>query len=527
MQRRNLLKSMALTGLAAPLTMRESAGHVVAHNWDKYDFGSGPAVKDRLNQGPFPEYAPEDLYPGGDVVMSTTPTEDVVPNFGKGPITYITGNMGLAEIAGDNKFQAIEDLVRVPLGQKLYIRPTWREIQKVRGRLEFPEYWKLVFDLARTHDKRVGFRIQMRAPDYREEALPDFILQNVPMVRLEGVWRPERPSGVVEPRYDHPYYDEPRYDHPYFQDAFRELNGLLAAEFNGNPLVEFFDTFMYGFWGEGHTWPFKNTPFPDYATAERTWVRMFDVQLEHWTRTPLMTNTQPDVSRVGNSELVDRTVRSHNWLRTDTIFIENQQIETVSNRPPWIAAAVEVGGTDGIVLESEEAIRAREGVTSTDNAIQHVMDIGPHYWSLWYRHQISAAAIRDYYRRYPRMIDRMCRKIGYNVRPSFIWTYGGENPGLIVGFANDGIAGVPGVLRVSVVGEDGKVWVEGGLDPGYPLPGKIRQAQFPLPKGTPWEGLRLKAELEVKGVRYAVRWACHQKTNPDGSLTLTRNVHAV
>jgi hypothetical protein len=42
----------------------------------------------------------------------------------------------------------------------------------------------------------------------------------------------------------------------------------------------------------------------------------------------------------------------------------------------------------------------------------------------------------------------------------------------------------------------------GSLDPGYPLPGKIRQAQLPLPKGTPLEGVKLKAELEVKGVRY-------------------------
>jgi hypothetical protein len=68
--------------------------------------------------------------------------------------------------------------------------------------------------------------------------------------------------------------------------------------------------------------------------------------------------------------------------------------------------------------------------------------------------------------------------------------------------------------------------VEGGLDPGYPLPGKIRQAQFLLPKGTKWEGLKLKAELDVKGVRYPVRWACQQKTNADGSLTLARNVQA-
>ena len=61
-------------------------------------------------------------------------------------------------------------------------------------------------------------------------------------------------------------------------------------------------------------------------------------------------------------------------------------------------------------------------------------------------------------------------------------------PGLIIGFANDGIAGVPGVLRVSVVSQDGKVNVGGSLDAGYPLPGKVRQAKFPLPKGTNWKG---------------------------------------
>ena len=70
MKRRAFFKTAALAGLAAPLTVREAAGHVVAHNWDKYDFGSGPVVNDRLNQGPFPEYAPEDLYPGGEVVMA-------------------------------------------------------------------------------------------------------------------------------------------------------------------------------------------------------------------------------------------------------------------------------------------------------------------------------------------------------------------------------------------------------------------------------------------------------------------------
>jgi hypothetical protein len=138
--------------------------------------------------------------------------------------------------------------------------------------------------------------------------------------------------------------------------------------------VEYVDTAMYGFWGEGHTWPFedKRNPFPDYATAEATWVRMFEKQLAHWKKTPLTTNTQPDFSRVGNFELLERTVRSHNWLRTDTIFIENEQIEALSNRPPWIGVAVEVPNSDG----SPQSLHVDEGGTLTDNVIGHVRDVG-------------------------------------------------------------------------------------------------------------------------------------------------------
>ena len=72
--------------------------------------------------------------------------------------------------------------------------------------------------------------------------------------------------------------------------------------------------------------------------------------------------------------------------------------------------------------------------------------------------------------------------------------------------------------------QDGKALKSGCLDAGYPLPGKIRQAQFVLPQGIDWEELKLRAEIEVKGMRYPVRWACHQKLNDDGSLTLRPNL---
>jgi hypothetical protein len=74
--------------------------------------------------------------------------------------------------------------------------------------------------------------------------------------------------------------------------------------------------------------------------------------------------------------------------------------------------------------------------------------------------------------------------------------------------------------------EDGTIISGGCLDAGYPLPGKIRQAQLVLPQGMDWKGLKVKAELEVKGMKYPVRWACHQQTNEDGSLTLRPNLRS-
>ena len=97
-------------------------------------------------------------------------------------------------------------------------------------------------------------------------------------------------------------------------------------------------------------------------------------------------------------------------------------------------------------------------------------------------------------------------------------------PGLIFGFVNDGISDVPGILRITVFSEDGSVNVSGSLDAGYPKTRGVAQAMVMLPQDTDWRGLRLKAELEVKGVVYRVRWACWEELNGDGSLTLRRSL---
>src|ERR1044071_9970502 len=133
---------------------------------------------------------------------------------------------------------------------------------------------------------------------------------------------------------------------------------------------------------------------------------MWETQQENFTKTPLLTNTQPDYSRVGNSEVLDRTVRSHNWIRSDTIFIENEQIEALSNRPPWTAALLE----QGLPGKLPDPATAHEGISPAENMIAHVMDIGANYWSLWNFHQISAKNLNAYYQRSEeRRVGKECR----------------------------------------------------------------------------------------------------------------------
>jgi hypothetical protein len=214
MNRRGFLKSGTALAVAVELGTNRAQGLVPAHNCRKYDFGSGPMVADRLNQGPFPQYPPDAVIPTDEVVMTTTPSEEVVPNYGKGLITYITADMGTDEIKSDNIPQGIEDLVRFPLGQQLYVRPTWREVQPRPGRLELPEYLKLVFDLAKKNSKRVGLRVQMSAPDYTHEAaLPDFVLDKVPKVDLVLSEKENNASAQRYLRNPHARY-QPRFDHP-------------------------------------------------------------------------------------------------------------------------------------------------------------------------------------------------------------------------------------------------------------------------------------------------------------------------
>ena len=91
MKRRAFLQTAGAATLAIGSGAKQADTAIPNHNWDRHDFGSGPAVKDRLYQGPFPQYAPEAFIAGSEVVMATTPSRDIVANFGMGLTVYVSG----------------------------------------------------------------------------------------------------------------------------------------------------------------------------------------------------------------------------------------------------------------------------------------------------------------------------------------------------------------------------------------------------------------------------------------------------
>jgi hypothetical protein len=502
MKRRDLLKAAALLPALPGLP---SFADVPAHLWQGYDFGNHPQEKNRLNQGPFDV----DQDQGWQTILFTTPSERPLRNPGLGLVGYTweEGGASLAVRAGRQTLEDhVEKMASLPFVDVLYIRCDWRNVQKRAGRLDLDPVWELTLAAAKQYGLRVAFRVQMSNPEFQPKqiALPEFLRESVPIVKIGRI-----------PGHGESEYVEPRYDHPAFQSAFAELVDLMSSRFDGDPVIEWVDIMQYGFWGESHTGGFPN-PFPDYLTAESTFVNMTRRQLDSWKKTPLAVNTEPDISNVGNREVLDMAVRSGAWLRSDSIIVEEPvQIEQLANRPQWLGAILEDG-----YLRQYDAPKLKvdtAGVNILENYMLHVLDIKANYWGLW----TESENLRRYNETYPRGFERLQTCLGYRVRPSWVWQrkrFGTSE--IIVNVSNRGVAGVPGVLWLRLVSPDGTLRLEGALDPGHPHGGGMRQASFLLPPGYVGR-IHLSAELEMRpGTRKPVAWACEQPTNSDGSISI-------
>src|ERR1700722_16634328 len=128
MRRRDLLKASA--AVAAGKKLRAD---VPTHLWSGYDFGPGPKVTGRLNQGPFSVEQDQ----GWFTLAATTASERAVPNFGLGLVGYAweDGGASLAVRAGRESLDRhVEKMARLPFVDVLYIRCDWGDVQKRPGR---------------------------------------------------------------------------------------------------------------------------------------------------------------------------------------------------------------------------------------------------------------------------------------------------------------------------------------------------------------------------------------------------------
>jgi hypothetical protein len=148
MHRRDFIKAGSATALLAG-----TRGHAaVVHNFDQYDFGPGPAVADRLYQGPFPT----ERYEGWQVVMATTASKEIIPGFGMGLITYLCDEVGPPSKPGETLEKSLENLARFPAGHKTVPASELERRSEQGGRLDLCEHWQFAFDLAKRYDKRLG-----------------------------------------------------------------------------------------------------------------------------------------------------------------------------------------------------------------------------------------------------------------------------------------------------------------------------------------------------------------------------------
>ena len=84
------------------------------------------------------------------------------------------------------------------------------------------------------------------------------------------------------------------------------------------------------------------------------------------------------------------------------------------------------------------------GVNPLEPTILRVLDVGANYWSLW----TEGTNLRRCHEKYPHGLQSLRQRLGYRVRPSWIWQrkrYGTSE--LVVAFADPSAGHVPSRLN--------------------------------------------------------------------------------
>ena len=121
--------------------------------------------------------------------------------------TYLCDEMGPPKIKSETLEKSLEKLVALSLGDVLYMRVDWRDIQRQPGKLDFCDHWKIAFDLAKQYNKRLGLRVQLMSPDIVPQSMPDFLTDKVPLYKFGTTNEIGLPGKVqYAPHFHHPAF---------------------------------------------------------------------------------------------------------------------------------------------------------------------------------------------------------------------------------------------------------------------------------------------------------------------------------
>ncbi|MGE5126997.1 MAG: hypothetical protein ACM3PV_11950, partial [Betaproteobacteria bacterium] len=198
-KRRDFVKAGAgLAGAGLAAAAAPGRADVPTHLWAGYDFGPGPRVADRLDQGPFGIEQDEGWY----TIETTTASDQPLRNPGLGLVgyTFEEGGPALAAREGRSTLEhEVEAMAALPLVDVFYVRCDWRDVQSRPGRLDLHPVFGLTREAARRSGRRFGFRVQLSNTEHqpRQLALPDFLREQVPLVTIRS--RSGRGPERVEP----------------------------------------------------------------------------------------------------------------------------------------------------------------------------------------------------------------------------------------------------------------------------------------------------------------------------------------
>ena len=178
------------------------------HLWAGYDFGPGPALADRLNQGPFGIEQDEGWY----TIEATTPSDAAAaqpgPRASSATRSRRAGPRSPRARAARRSSARWRRMAALPFADVFYIRCDWRDVQSRPGRLDLHPVFALTREAARSSGRRFGFRVQLSNTEHQpqELALPDFLRDAGPARHDPLAQRPRgrarraalRPPGVPQ-----------------------------------------------------------------------------------------------------------------------------------------------------------------------------------------------------------------------------------------------------------------------------------------------------------------------------------------